>query len=291
MNTLKLSKSELKVLKFLTNGRSTDTARQTLQGIHANGCLEATNGWQIHAVKREAIPQIEDGTWGYNKPGEYIEVEPIDGNFPKTADIVSPLADRKPVLTIAVNPQLLKAAIEHNTGAIIMKFYGDAAPMEITGMIECKGSDDVETYAMIMPLHMGDTNREKWTPRGYEPICKPVTEPAQSIEPPAEVEPVEKASEPAEPAHSEPAIESEPEPTSDELAEVVAQLPEPHPAPALEEYEVEYDRNWTWLRFAEKPAAEVRAALKQQGACWSNRRTAWYFTTRVEPAALRAIIA
>jgi len=32
---------------------------------------------------------------------------------------------------------------------------------------------------------------------------------------------------------------------------------------------------WVWIKFASKPSAEIRAALKAQGFRWSRRREQW----------------
>ena len=45
---------------------------------------------------------------------------------------------------------------------------------------------------------------------------------------------------------------------------------------------LEYNRDWTWLFFLEKPEAEVREQLKSMGARWSNKRQGWYFRRYVE---------
>jgi len=45
---------------------------------------------------------------------------------------------------------------------------------------------------------------------------------------------------------------------------------------------LEYDRDWTWLFFPEKPETEVRERLKNMSARWSNKRQGWYFRRHVD---------
>jgi len=50
-----------------------------------------------------------------------------------------------------------------------------------------------------------------------------------------------------------------------------------------EGYQVEHDRNWTWLHFSAKPAEAIREALKARlGARWSRKRQAWYVKQHVD---------
>ena len=46
-------------------------------------------------------------------------------------------------------------------------------------------------------------------------------------------------------------------------------------------YTLEHDRNWTWITFHDKPAENIRAALKALGGKWSRKRSAWYFRTHI----------
>lgn len=50
-----------------------------------------------------------------------------------------------------------------------------------------------------------------------------------------------------------------------------------------EGYQVEHDRDWTWLRFADKPPESIREILKSRlGARWSRKRQAWYVKQHVD---------
>jgi hypothetical protein len=55
---------------------------------------------------------------------------------------------------------------------------------------------------------------------------------------------------------------------------------------------VEYERDWTWLKFTEKPEESVRETLKSKlGARFSGKRVAWYITSHIEESAIMAVIA
>ncbi len=40
---------------------------------------------------------------------------------------------------------------------------------------------------------------------------------------------------------------------------------------------IEWDRDWTWVFFDDKPSEETRTALKSNGGRWSRKRKGWYF--------------
>jgi hypothetical protein len=46
---------------------------------------------------------------------------------------------------------------------------------------------------------------------------------------------------------------------------------------------IERDRDWTWVTFRDKPAADVLSTLKEMGGRWSRKRSAWYFTRPLTP--------
>ena len=56
------------------------------------------------------------------------------------------------------------------------------------------------------------------------------------------------------------------------------------------DYQVTYDRDWTWVAFIAKPAEGVRTNLKALGGRWSRRRVAWYIRQRVDRAVVDAAI-
>ncbi len=64
--------------------------------------------------------------------------------------------------------------------------------------------------------------------------------------------------------------------------------PEPAPPPvvhsedvAAQPYRLEYEGDWTWLKFAAKPSAAVLSQLKSSGARWSKKRRAWYYPRQI----------
>lgn len=79
----------------------------------------------------------------------------------------------------------------------------------------------------------------------------------------------------------------------DKIAAVVAGDNPGHTQVAAtgEGYTIEYDRNWTWVRFDSKPSEAVREALREQlGARWGRRRRAWYIKEPVEAETIIAVI-
>lgn len=79
------------------------------------------------------------------------------------------------------------------------------------------------------------------------------------------------------------------------ISTYVAPETAPAPLPASETdlvaCTVEHDRDWTWINFASKPAQDVIDALKDFGARWSKRRSAWYITRPVAGEDIRRAIA
>ncbi len=56
------------------------------------------------------------------------------------------------------------------------------------------------------------------------------------------------------------------------------------------DYQVTYDRDWTWIAFIAKPAEGVRSNLKTLGGRWSRRRAAWYIRQRVDRSVVDAAV-
>ena len=51
---------------------------------------------------------------------------------------------------------------------------------------------------------------------------------------------------------------------------------------------VTHDRDWTWLKFADKPDESTREILKFHGGRFSGKRVAWYFTEKIEEAQIKS---
>lgn len=67
------------------------------------------------------------------------------------------------------------------------------------------------------------------------------------------------------------------------------ELPE---AKEQESIEISYDREWTWIKFPEKPSQEVRDMLTEKmRARWSGRRQAWYVCETVSETEIRIQLA
>lgn len=56
-------------------------------------------------------------------------------------------------------------------------------------------------------------------------------------------------------------------------------------------YSVERERDWTWIKFAQKPAADVLDDLRSLGARWGMKRSAWYMSRPIEPSRIVAALA
>ena len=64
------------------------------------------------------------------------------------------------------------------------------------------------------------------------------------------------------------------QPSVEDMVDEVEQVEET-PAPFIT-WTVKYDRDWTWVKFSEKPSAEIRKALKELKFRWSRKRGQWY---------------
>jgi phospholipid N-methyltransferase len=53
---------------------------------------------------------------------------------------------------------------------------------------------------------------------------------------------------------------------------------------------VKYDRDWTWITFSSKPSEEIRKILNSNGAKFSGKRVAWWFTRHVEQSELDVML-
>ncbi len=59
--------------------------------------------------------------------------------------------------------------------------------------------------------------------------------------------------------------------------------PDGSPVTNGKSYQVKHDRDWTWLRFNDKPPESIREVLKACfSARWSHKRQAWYIKQRVD---------
>ena len=67
----------------------------------------------------------------------------------------------------------------------------------------------------------------------------------------------------------------------DHLQKSKPEAPKATPASAAG-FEVTHDRDWTWVKFAVKPAESTLQALRDAGARFSHKRMAWYFARPVE---------
>lgn len=47
-------------------------------------------------------------------------------------------------------------------------------------------------------------------------------------------------------------------------------------------YTIEYERDWTWITFAEKPAQDIIEKIKELGGRWAFKRRAWYIKQHID---------
>jgi len=169
MNTVKLTRFQSKLAKWLQSAASDDPARGILRGINVQDTYSVTaDGYRMHAIN-QPILEDERGTFelGKVRAGENIvEPQEVKGEYPDFSFI---LPTKTPVFEIAVDPALLIDALKGMPKGkpVHLRFFGDLEPMEIMGKVEPSRNDTeddpVYVYALIMPMKL-EYAPDPWKP-------------------------------------------------------------------------------------------------------------------------------
>ena len=154
---IRLNKSDSKIAQFIQRAQSTDTARPVLNGINVNGSVSACDGYRLHAVKSDDIPQLGQLQGltvdiGKVRAGEnLLEAAVVEGTYPDTSQIMPAATDDS--VTFAVNPAFLVDACKtlDKDEAVTIVVHSPNQPVEIHGTLE-----GLPVYALIMPMHTGN---------------------------------------------------------------------------------------------------------------------------------------
>jgi DNA polymerase III sliding clamp (beta) subunit (PCNA family) len=156
---VKMNKLQSKLVNWVKRAVSKDDARPVLNGININGAVVGVDGFRLHAIPSNVVQEVvddigEDSTVALPslKVGENIvEPEPIEGTFP---DYLQILPTKDHAVAIGVNPKFLIDALRDmdKGDAVRIVVYDENSPIEVHGRI-----NDLPTYAIIMPMHLGNT--------------------------------------------------------------------------------------------------------------------------------------
>lgn len=177
-NIFETNKHTAKILNWLQSGASRDNARPVLMSVLVGEEQSiSANGYRVHAVSFENFPTGGDflptGLRKFPKiparGGAVIDPEETVGIFPDVSQIVP---SGEPVFKIGANAKLLIDALKgFQDRQVVLTFYGDKNPFEITGSIETSTKETTKVtpaYALIMPMHI-DLDTKGWRPYQSEP--------------------------------------------------------------------------------------------------------------------------
>ena len=180
-NIFETNKHTAKILNWLQSGALRTDDRPALTGVLVGEEQSiSANGFSLHAVSFEGFPTGGDflptGLRKFPKipvrGGTIIEPDELtDAGF-VFPDVSQIIPRGEPVFKIAANSRLLTNALKGFADQqVVLTFYNDKAPFEITGNIETSTKDDTRvtpTYALIMPMHL-DLDAKGWRPFQNEP--------------------------------------------------------------------------------------------------------------------------
>jgi len=168
MNTVKLTRFQSQLTKWLQLAASNDPARGILRGINVQDTYSVTaDGYRMHTINQPILENTGTFDLGKVRAGEnIIEPQEIEGKYP---DIISLVPAKEPVFEIAVDPALLVDALKGmpKYKPVRLRFFGDREPIEVMGKVEPSRNDmkndPVYMYALIMPMHL-DHAPDPWKP-------------------------------------------------------------------------------------------------------------------------------
>ena len=185
-NIFETNKHTARLLNWLQSGASKEGGRLALTGVLVGEDQSiSTDGFRAHAVSFEEFPTGGDflptGLRKFPripaKGGTIIEPDTTEGVFPDVSQVIP---SGEPVFRIAANAKRLVDALKgFQDQRVVLTFYGDKHPFEITGSIETSTKDDTKVtpaYALIMPMHI-DLDAKAWRPFQNKPKLEEGDEP------------------------------------------------------------------------------------------------------------------
>lgn len=166
---VKISKTDNKVLRWLSKATDKNEDRPVLRAIHLDDSAAVTSdGHRLHAAKLETVE--ERGTFEFAKipAGSTVaEAEPADGQFPRYQQIIDDLPDGG--IEVVVNANYLRDAIQGMTGKdawVRLIAHENHKPLEVYGEVAGQPA-----YAVVMPIvpwmageESFEEDKPKWRP-------------------------------------------------------------------------------------------------------------------------------
>lgn len=186
---IRLNRQKSVIVRWLQSVTTKKAYNQSLVGINCtNDETMATDGKRIHAIEGNAIG-LELGELIKTKLVEFhptvrvgeniVEVDDVQGKYPSFGNVYP--SSKKPVLTIAINPEYLIDCLKGmpKRVPVVFQFYGKDQPFEVFGRVGKTIVDSVPAYALIMPMDVEHQREKRWKPYTDEPTPPTGTQPDQ----------------------------------------------------------------------------------------------------------------